>query len=89
MRPTSILSSEKSSPSTSTPVPNAICSFSAKTFFVVRLSTIFPIGLSGKSCSGHVFVSSSGSQSSSGWSWSSIIWTLSSHSGYSPRSIAS
>ena len=30
MRPTSILSSEKSSPSTSTPVPNATCSLSAK-----------------------------------------------------------
>ena len=45
------------------------------------INVIFPTGSAGKSFSGHVFVSSSGSKSSSGWSWSSIIWTRSSHSG--------
>src|SRR3712207_7943760 len=38
-RSTSILSSEKSRPSTSTPVPNAICSFSAKLSLTFRSST--------------------------------------------------
>ena len=87
MRPTSILSSEKSRPSTSTPVPNAICSFSSKKFSTLRLSVIVPTWCSGKAFSGQTFVSSSGSKSSSGWSSSLIICTCRSHCGCSPASI--
>ncbi len=49
-----------------TPVPMAICSFSAKKFSGLRLSTILPTESSGKASSGQVLVSSSGSKSSSG-----------------------
>jgi hypothetical protein len=88
VRPTSILSSENSRPSTSTPVPKAICSFSVKKSSGMRSSTIRPTGRGGNSFSGHSLVSSRGSKSSSGCSSSLIICTSSSQEGKSPAPIA-
>ena len=75
MRPCSILSSEKSMPSTSTPVPKADCSVSAKKLSGLRSSTMRPTGRSGNWSSGQRLVSSSGSKSSSGCSSSDMICT--------------
>ncbi len=70
-------------------MPKEICSFSAKLLATLRSRTILPTGMGGNSFSGHTLVSSSGSKSSSGCSSSLMICTSSSHSGKSPRSIAS
>ena len=70
-------------------MPKATCSFSAKWLSTFRSRTMRPTGRSGKRSSGHVLVSSSGSNSSSGCSSSLMSCTRSSHSGNSPRSIAS
>ncbi len=76
-------------PGTTFAVWKATCSVSAKKFSGLRSSTIRPIGRTGTCSSGMIFVGSSRSKSNANSSSSGTSCTPSSHSGYSPASIAS
>ena len=89
IRPASSGSLVKSMPGTTCAVQNATCSVSAKKLSGLRLSTMRPIGVTGTSSSGTILVASSTSKLNFCACSSVNTCMPSSHSGYSPASIAS
>ena len=89
MRPASSGSFEKSTPGTMFAVQNATCSVSAKKLSGLRFRTILPIGRTGTSSSGTIFVASSTSNENCSACSSVMICTPSSYSGNTPASIDS
>ncbi len=77
-------------PGTRWPTWKATCSVSAKKLDGLRLRVSRPIGLTGASSSGTIFVASSRSMPSKVCSGvSGKVWMPSSHCGYAPASMAS
>ena len=89
MRPASSGSLLKSMPGTTWAVQKATCSVSAKKLSGLRLSTMRPTGVTGTSSSGISLVASSTSKLKASACASVKICRPSSHSGYSPASMAS